>query len=135
MLPVDFADPTRTFHIAFAEGIDYSTLYAIEQMLDCRTEPCLVTPSLLRRYFEQRSDSRGQDEVLFESLPDSGEFARIIASYAVRVSAEEIRLSACGRHIWIRLMRPGRNPLDLIVREIRNLAQPIGQSGPAVVAV
>lgn len=58
MLPVDFVDPTRTFHIAFAEGIDYSTLYAIEQMLDCRTEPCLATPSLLRRYFEQRSDSR-----------------------------------------------------------------------------
>jgi hypothetical protein len=121
MAPVDFVESTRTLHIAFAEGLDYSVLYALEQMLDCRTEPCLLRPTILRRYFEQLGEPRGESEVLFERLTDLAEFTRIVVSYLRRVSAAEIRLSVCVPHIWVRLMRPARNPLDLIAREVREL--------------
>jgi Type II secretion system (T2SS), protein E, N-terminal domain len=135
MVPVDFVEPSQTLHIAFAEGLDYSVLYAIGQMLGCRTEPCLLRPSLLQRYFEQLPEPRGQNEILFERLTDNAEFARIVVSYALRVSAEEIRIAACGRHIWVRLIRPSRNPLDLMVREVRRWSPPPEQSLPVLAAV
>ena len=40
---------TATLHLAFGEGIDYGVLYAIEQMLGCRTESCLAFPSLFAK--------------------------------------------------------------------------------------
>lgn len=48
MMPVELVAATRTLLMAFSEGIDYAALYAIEQMLGYRTEPCLVPPSTLR---------------------------------------------------------------------------------------
>ena len=47
MIPVSFVPATLTLHVAFAGGIAYSMLYAIEQMLGCHTEPCLVSPTVL----------------------------------------------------------------------------------------
>jgi hypothetical protein len=133
MAPVDFVESTRTLHVAFAEGLDYSVLYALEQMLDCHTEPCLLRPSILQRYFEQFPEPRGRSDVLFERLTDIAEFSRIVGSYLRRVSAAEIRISVCVPHIWVRLIRPARPPLDLIVREVRDLS-PLPDPPPSVLA-
>jgi hypothetical protein len=135
MIPVDFVESTRILHVAFAEGLDYSVLYALEQMLDCHTEPCLLRPSILQRYFEQLPQPRGPSEVLFERLTDISEFAGIVVSYLRRVPAAEIRLSVCAPHIWVRLLRPARIPLDLIVREFRDLSRLPEPALPAFAAV
>jgi len=135
MIPVDFVEPAQTLHLAFAEGLDYSVLYAIGQMLNCRTEPCLLRPSVLQRYFEGLAEPRGQDEILFERLTDIAEFARIVVGYALRASAAEIRLGTCGHHIWVRFIRLSRNPLDLIVREVHHLSHNPEQSLPVFAAV
>ena len=119
MAPVDFVASTRTLHLAFADGPDYRVLYALEQMLDCRTEPCLVRPSILRRHFEQLAEARQESEVLFERIGDIAEFIRIIRSYAIRLGAAEVRLGGCGAHVWVRLLGGSRHPLDLTVREVR----------------
>jgi hypothetical protein len=115
MLPVDYVDSTATLHIAFGEGIDYSVLYAIERMVGCRTEPCMAVPSLLRGNLQALSAHRGESEIVFDRLADSNEFASIIRSYCARVDASEIRLAACGAHLWVRLLRPSRTPLDLLL--------------------
>jgi hypothetical protein len=131
MAPVDFVEATRTLHVAFADGLDYTVLFALEQMLQCRTEPCLVRPSVLERYFEQLGESREESEVLFERVHDIAEFARIIRSYAARLTVSEIRLVPCASHIWVRLMREARTPTDLIARGIRDVAH-ISELRPAV---
>ena len=113
MVPVDYVEASRTLHIAFGEGIDYRLLYAIEQMIGCRTEACLAVPSLVRARLESISHRREESEVLFERLEDS-ELSRIIRSYCVRVSASEIRLTNCGPYVWVRLLRSARRPLDLL---------------------
>jgi hypothetical protein len=115
MLPVDYVESTATLHIAFGEGIDYSVLYAIERMAGCHTEPCMVAPSLVHRNLQALSRNRGESEVVFDRLADSDEFASIIRSYCARVDASEIRLAACGAHLWVRLLRPSRAPLDLLL--------------------
>jgi hypothetical protein len=116
MIPVDYVAATDTLHLAFGEGIDYSVLYAIEQMLGCHTEFCLALPSLVRQQLDALAGPRGESEVVFDRVADSSEFSRIIRSYSLRLSAAEIRLAACGPHLWVRLLRPSHPPLDLLLR-------------------
>jgi hypothetical protein len=116
MAPVDYIPATATLHIAFGEGIDYTVLYAIEQMLGCHTEPCLVVPSVLRRALAGLLQRRLESELVFERVADTAELARIIRSYSVCADATEVRLAACGPHLWVRLLRSPRHPLDLLLR-------------------
>jgi Type II secretion system (T2SS), protein E, N-terminal domain len=124
MIPVDYVEATATLHIAFGEGIDYSVLYAIEQMLGCHTESCMAVPSFVRKNLHALSGHRGESEVAFDRVADGAEFSRIISSYCIRLAASEIRLAACGPFLWVRLLRPSRPPLDLLLRSPRDVFSP-----------
>jgi hypothetical protein len=115
MMPVDYVHATSTLHVAFAHGIDYSVLYAIEQMAGCRTEPCMASASLVRERLRTMSENRTETEVVFDRVADDAEFSRIIRSYSIRVAATEIRLAACSPHLWVRLLRSALPPLDLLL--------------------
>lgn len=129
MIPITYVQATATLHLAFGELIDYSVLYAIEQMLGCHTEPCLAAPSLLRANLERLATPRRESEVLFDGLCDVAESARIIRSYSLRVAASEIRMVACGSHLWVRLIRSSRRPMDLLLR--RSPSDPVNVDLPA----
>jgi hypothetical protein len=115
MAPIDFVESTSTLHVAFGEGIDYTALYAIEQILGCRTDACLIAPSVLAEHLRKLVERRAQSEVVFDRLADAAEFARIIRSYATRVSASEIRMVRCGEHIWVRLERLPQAAVNLVL--------------------
>ena len=114
MIPIEYVEIRETLHMAFAEGIDYSVLYAIEQMIGCHTEPCMAAPSFVRSHLRGLSGHRAEDELVFDCVTDSAEICRIILSYGVRLSATEIRLAGCGTYLWVRLLRAARSPLDLL---------------------
>ncbi len=122
MIPVDYVVSTSTLHMAFGEGIDYSVLYAIEQMIKCRTEPCMAAPSFVRSKLQLLSGSRGKGEVVFERVNDGAEFSRIIRSYCARLTVSEIRLANCGPYLWVRLLRPPRSSMDLLMRLPQSLS-------------
>jgi hypothetical protein len=115
MIPADFVETTQTLHIAFSDGINYTVLYAIEQMLGCHTAPCLVCPSALRKQLMALAQHGGSKDATFDRVADPGEFARIVRSYAASVEAAEVRLVACGEHIWVRLERQPRPPVSLVL--------------------
>jgi hypothetical protein len=116
MIPVDFVEATATLYIAFAEKIEFSVLYAIEQMLGCHTEPCLVTPSMLKNRLLALAERHHRAEVLFDRIPDEAESARILRSYVTRVAASEIRMARCGQYTWARLERPAGDAINLLLR-------------------
>jgi len=60
MVTAHFLPNARLLYMAFADWVDYGTLYAIEQMLSCRTEPCLATESALQQAL-RRSPGRCED--------------------------------------------------------------------------
>jgi len=134
MVPVNFVETTATLHIAFGERIDYRVLYAIEQMLGCRTEPCVAAPSLLRKNLQTLSERREEHEIVFERVADAAEYARIIRSYSIRITASEIRMACCGPHLWVRLLRPSGTPLDLLLRSPRETAS-LASPAPFLAAV
>jgi hypothetical protein len=115
MAPINFVESTSTLHIAFGEGIDYTVLYAIEQMLGCHTEPCLIAPSVLAEHLRKLTDRHVQSEVVFDRLADAAEFARIVRSYTTRISASEVRMAYCGEYIWVRLERDSHLALNLVL--------------------
>ena len=115
MAPVDYVALSSTLHIAFAEQIDYTVLYAIEQITGCRTEPCIAVPGLIRHWLESLGPSRSETELVFDRDADGG-FPPIVASYAARLGTTEIRLAACGAQLWVRLLLSRGSPLDLVLR-------------------
>jgi hypothetical protein len=116
MIPVELVEATGTLLMAFSEGIDYTVLYAIEQMLGYRTEACLVCPSTLRKSLQALARHRGPSDVVFERLEDADECAHIIGNYATKVEAEEVRFARCGEHLWIRLERVRQEAVTLVLR-------------------
>ena len=119
MIPVDYVEVTSTLHLAFADGLDYSILYAIEQMIGCHTEPCMAAPSFVHSHLHALTAHRTDSEVVFERLSDMAEVCRIIRSYCLRVAASEIRLIYCAPYFWIRLERFSLSPLDLLLHAPR----------------
>jgi hypothetical protein len=116
MMPVEYAESTRTLLMAFSEGIDHRVLYAIEQMLGYRAEACLVSPSILQKGLQVLAQRHAVKDVVFERMQDASECARIIGSYAGKVEAEEVRLAQCGSRIWARLEVKGREAVNLVLR-------------------
>jgi hypothetical protein len=120
MIQVEYIAANSTLHVAFAEGIDYTALYAIEQMTGCRTEPCMALPSVIRAGTQALAVQRDENEITFDHVTDDAELSRIILSYCVRLGSSEIRLAACGPYVWVRLSRPSRHATDLLIRSPRS---------------
>jgi hypothetical protein len=130
MIPVQFIAATGTLLMAFSEGIDYSVLYAVEQMLACHTQPCLVTSSILQKGLQLLAPRSGAGDVVFERMQGSGECARIISNYSANVRAREVRLARCGEYLWAGLKRLHQETVNLILRAPMDSA-PALPPGPA----
>lgn len=116
MIPVELVEASGTLLMAFSEGIDYTVLYAIEQMLGYRTEACFVSPSILQTSLQKLARRPGPGDVIFDRIKDAGECAGIIGSYSTAVRAEVVRLAQCGEHIWVRLERAQEKTVTLVMR-------------------
>lgn len=102
MLPFNYAASTNTLYLAFGERVDHAALYAIEKVLDCRTQPCVAQRKSIARQLESMRQLNRPGDVEFRTR-DLIEMTRIMSSYVTRLNPEEVRLSRVGRFIWLRL--------------------------------
>jgi hypothetical protein len=123
MLPVQFVAATGIFYVAFCDGIDYTALYAIGQMLDCRTEACLISRSSMDRELERMGHEARTGDLLFESWRDPAAMARITCAYALKLGAKQARIAGCGEYIWVRL-ESGREVATLLFRHSLTVPRP-----------
>ena len=128
MMPAAVSESAGTLLMAFGESIDYTALYAIEQLLGYRTEPCLVCPSLIARSLQTLARHRGRSDVVFDGLEDAEECARIAANYAATSRAEEVRVAQCSGHFWIRLEQARSEPVNLVFCARKNSQFSSGRS-------
>ena len=103
MLPFNYAAATKTLYLAFGERVDHAALYAIEKILDCRTQPCVAGRKTIARQLESMRQIPRPSDVEFGPMKDLAEMAKIASSYTARLSPEAVRLSRIGRFIWLRL--------------------------------
>jgi len=102
MLPFNYVASTNTLFLAFGERVDHAALYAIEKILDCRTQPCVARRKLVAHQLESMRQFNHPRDVEFLTR-DLTEMSRITSSYLARLRPEEVRLSRIGRFIWLRL--------------------------------
>lgn len=103
MLPIQMVPSTRTLHIAFASEVHYPALVAVEQMLECRTEPCLATPSQITQALNELANESRASEKVFPGLQTAEEATAIAANYAARMRVTDARLASCGDLVWVRV--------------------------------
>jgi hypothetical protein len=106
MLPLNHVASTNTLYLAFGERVDHAALYAIEKILDCRTQPCVAGSKTIARQLESMRQMPRPNEVEFGPMNDLAEMARIASSYTARLSPKQVRLSRVGRFIWLRIDIP-----------------------------
>ncbi len=103
MLPFNYVASTNTLYLAFGERVDHAALYAIEKILDCRTQPGVAERKSIARQLESMRQLPRPSDVEFGPMNDLAEMARIASSYTARLTPEQVRLSRIGRFIWLRL--------------------------------
>lgn len=123
MLPLQFVPATNTLYLAFGQRVDHAALYAVENLLECRTQPCVagrqtVADELLR--MRQRPRPRELD---FGSTRDFAEIGRVSLSYMLKLGADEARLGRVADFIWLRL-RVRKSFTDLLFRTEHKLTAP-----------
>lgn len=108
MVTVHYLPSSRLLYVAFADWIDYTTLYAIEQMLECRTEPCLAKQTALESALEEIRSQPRPPEVMFDSVCNPQEIAHTARSYVTKLGIPEVRMVVCWEHLWVRLQSPSQ---------------------------
>jgi Type II secretion system (T2SS), protein E, N-terminal domain len=103
MLPLNYVASTNTLYLAFGERVDHAALYAIEKILDCRTQPCVAGRKSIACHLESMRQLPRPGDVEFGPMNNLAEMARIASSYTARLNPEQVRLSRIGRFIWLRL--------------------------------
>jgi hypothetical protein len=107
----------REWHIAFSERIDHTLLYAWEQILQCKTFPCVARASAINEALELSQKRITRKEICFDSVRDPLEMAATICSYASQMDAREIKVERAVGHIWAALFQ-GNARRDLLFRVI-----------------
>lgn len=102
MLPVHFTAASRSLYIAFAHAVDYAALYAVEQMLQCHTEPCVVPDRVIFDEIERRG-LNCENERALRHPASATEAAHIAVGYAQQCGAEEVSYVALGQDLWVRV--------------------------------
>lgn len=97
-----FIPATRLLYTAVCDGVDYTALSTIEQVLNCQTIPCLVSDRVMRTLLESLRKAESVMHV-FDRVSSTTEMARIVASYVAMLSSEDVRILRCGSYMWVRL--------------------------------
>jgi hypothetical protein len=104
-LPVHFSPVTRVLHVAFAQEVSSTLLYAAQQMLTCSTEACIADESAIMAALEKARQIPDRSEFLLARLGSAAEMARIAVGYAQKLGASGARLLPCDDYLWLRLLR------------------------------
>jgi len=113
VVPVHFTSGAKMMLLGFTEALHHSVLYATEKMLNCRTEACLISPSLYSRQLESLRFRGTSTQIVIETMSSATEAAQIVRNYALQLSCNRVRVVSCGRYLWIRLEPKS---LDILLR-------------------
>jgi hypothetical protein len=106
MVPVHYIPASQLLYVAFVDRVNNSALYAVEKMLDCRTEPCLALQSHVLQALEELRSRPPATEVLVDSLSDPWEMADSVLSHVERLRGVDVRVSGFGGFVWVRILYP-----------------------------
>lgn len=122
-VPAHASPDGRSLHLAFEDRIDHTLLYAVEQMLFCRTFPCVAPGAAVQAQLELFRRLNSRTDTCFDTVRESHEMIWTICNYAAELRARRVVLARTGTFIWVRFFRDGI-PRDLLFRITSDPAAP-----------
>jgi hypothetical protein len=114
-VPAHVSQDGATLHLAFADRLDHTMLYAVEVMLGCRTLACVATDASVAAMLDNLRRVSTGNETCFDTIRDPREITRIICSYAGEVRASRVSMARVAGFLWIRFHK-GSSSRDLLFR-------------------
>lgn len=102
MVPVHFSKGRKNLYVGFNGQVDRGILYALEHMLECHTEPCIVADSTFYSLLE-KVRQRSENQVVIKSFCSSSEIAEMVCNYAAKIRNASVRHTTCGDDVWVRI--------------------------------
>jgi hypothetical protein len=121
MIPVHYAVRTNLLLVGFVHTVEYGLLYAIEQITECETKPCFVTPSDFQTQLQQQQKEQEQLELTpareqkFEDIQTAAEIAGTLCTSGLEIEADEAFIGKCKDYLWVRF-KNGHQAIDLLFR-------------------
>ena len=114
----------RVLHLAFGERLDRPLLYAIEQMLDCRTIACVASEAKIAEFLGYWRRQVERTEISFDTIREPREMTRIIGNYAVELRAFRVAVARTSAHVWVRFFcrQAYRDLLFRVVPDVSHLS-------------
>jgi hypothetical protein len=121
MIPLHYTAATNLLLVGFVQTVEYELLYTIEQMTNCKTKPCFVTPSdfqLQMRHRERIQQQAGYappKERKFDDMKKPAEIAQILCTSGIEMEADEALFGKCKDYLWARL-KNGSQAADFLFK-------------------
>ncbi|MGH9445825.1 MAG: hypothetical protein ACRD3O_08880 [Terriglobia bacterium] len=103
MALVHYLPNSRSLYVAFSDGIDFSALRALEQMLNCSTQPCVISESEMAEAYDDMRRLPRPSEAVLDCTRNPEKLAMTIREWAESNKAENVRAAVCPEHLWVRL--------------------------------
>jgi hypothetical protein len=108
MLPVHCTPALGLLHVAFSGRVDYTALYAIEQMLQYRTEPCMALESSIEKALARLHQEGYSTDIPIVGPMEPSIISSTTLQQALKFGPQEVRVVGCADNIWVRLHAPPR---------------------------
>lgn len=115
-VPVFYSRPQGSLYVGHREAVQHRFLTALEHMLQCRIEPCILAADRFAIQLERESRLAEEHAVLIGQRQTVRELVSAILTYAEQFRGEYCRLTRCHDWLWGRLLRPEGEHLDLLLR-------------------
>jgi hypothetical protein len=114
-VPLHCSITAKRFLMGFVYRVEHGLLNSLEQVTGFRAEPCFITPSEFREQMGRLTTVPGCEEVVFEDPDTPAQMAKMVAGFAVEISASEARFAQCREYAWTRLSGKKRK-IDVLFR-------------------
>lgn len=108
MALIHYMPTSRALYVAFSDGIDFAALRALEQMLECNTQPCVIGESEMKEALDAIRQMPRMEETVVDCPRDSSKMAATTREWAESNDADQVRAVLSSEHLWIRLENESR---------------------------
>jgi hypothetical protein len=103
-VPLHYSKSAKRLVMGFVCRVQHSLLHSLEQVTDCKAEPCFITPTELHYQTERLEAACVSREVVLEDSMTPTEMANVVGGLALEIRVKDVKLTRCQDYVWMRLM-------------------------------
>lgn len=102
-VPLHYAARPKRLVLGFVDRVDHNLLQSIEQITDCRPEPCFITRGECEEQTRHMTAVPDYKAIVLEEPESLARVSRRLGGAALEVDAREARFTRCRSWAWIRV--------------------------------